>query len=280
MTSNQLKLIFLEETSRSSPEYDQVLTLFKRVFAYLDEREGEIGISFAPDLSHPLQRVQAGFPLLSPEAVRVDLPLAAAFLEGLLEVIGQESRDGIDQLNFLERALEQGTLDLPGLLAACLQRDRGAVEATAEHIGLQAPLLEFILETILKAALEPYAAGFGEGDFAGWQQDICPVCGSRAGMGELVGEEGRRYLCCSTCFFRWPSPRLHCPYCGNDDAQSLGYFTVDDGPTRVDVCHKCSRYLKTRDSRRGHAEVPLEAEDLATIHLDLVAGREGFARGK
>jgi FdhE protein len=46
------------------------------------------------------------------------------------------------------------------------------------------------------------------------------------------------------------------------------------------VCRKCSRYLKTRDARLGDADVPLEAEDLATLHLDLLAGKEGFERGK
>jgi hypothetical protein len=30
----------------------------------------------------------------------------------------------------------------------------------------------------------------------------------------------------------------------------------------------------------GNADVPLEAEDLATLHLDLLAGKEGFERGK
>jgi hypothetical protein len=43
---------------------------------------------------------------------------------------------------------------------------------------------------------------------------------------------------------------------------------------------KCSRHIKTRDARIGNASVPMEAEDLATLHLDLLAGREGFERGK
>ena len=31
---------------------------------------------------------------------------------------------------------------------------------------------------------------------------------------------------------------------------------------------------------RGTPAIPLDAEDLATIHLDLLAVREGFERGK
>ena len=99
-------------------------------------------------------------------------------------------------------------------------------------------------------------------------------------MDELSGEEGRRFLSCSGCFFKWPYKRLKCPYCGNEDPESLSYFTAGDGPTRVGVCRKCSRYIKTRDSRKGNADVPLEVEDLATLHLDLLAAKEGFERGK
>jgi len=54
----------------------------------------------------------------------------------------------------------------------------------------------------------------------------------------------------------------------------------DEGATRVDTCQACSRYIKTRDSRKGGVDVPLEVEDLLTIHLDLLASREGFERGK
>jgi FdhE protein len=95
-----------------------------------------------------------------------------------------------------------------------------------------------------------------------------------------VGEEGRRYLSCATCNVRWSFKRLKCPYCGTEDGEKLSYFTAGDGPCRVDTCGACSRYIKTRDSRRGHDRVPLEIEDLLTIHLDLLASREGFARGK
>lgn len=280
MTLNQRKSAFLEATARTSPEYGQILALFQGIFAYVDSREGESGISFSPDMTHQAERIQGGFPLLTAEAMSVDTSLATSFLEGLLAVIGKASQYIGGELEHLVSVLGKGGLDLPLLFRACLERDRGKIAAASEACNLQAPLLEFALETVLMAALEPLAASFSEDDFNGWQDGNCPVCGSRAGMGELVGEEGKRYLSCCTCFFKWPYKRLQCPYCGNDDAQSLSYFTADDGPTRVDVCRKCSRYLKTRDSRKGHADVPLEAEDLVTIHLDLIAGREGFERGK
>jgi len=280
MTINQRKLTAIEEILSGSPEYGEVLALFKEIFSYADRTTGETGISFKPDPSHHAARVEGGFPLLSPEVMAVDKPCAEAFLAGLLAMLEKQSPEGGSELGRIAAALREGSLDLPVLLGACLQRDREKIMAAATECQVQAALLEFTLEALLKAALEPLAATLSEADFEGWQGGHCPVCGSRAGMGELVGDEGRRYLSCCTCLFKWPFKRLQCPYCGNDDTQTLSYFTVDEGPTRVDTCRKCSRYLKTRDSRKGHAGIPLEVEDLTTIHLDLVASREGFERGK
>jgi FdhE protein len=73
---------------------------------------------------------------------------------------------------------------------------------------------------------------------------------------------------------------LKCPFCGNEEVDKLAYFVAGDGPTRVDSCKACSRYIKTRDSRKGNADVPLDVEDLLTMHLDLLATREGLERGK
>ena len=280
MIPNRRKAAFLDDISTRAPEYGEVFALFRGIFSYADTRQGETGISFTPDMTHRAERIKGGFPLLNAEAMTVDIPRCTAFLSGLLAEVEEQSQDGRIELKRVAEALAKGELDLPSLFAACLQRDRSRIDAASEACGIPASLLEFVLETVLKTALEPFAAQLTEMDFEGWQEGYCPVCGSRAGMGELTGDEGRRHLSCCTCFFKWPYKRLQCPYCGNEDTETLSYFTVDEGPTRVDVCRKCSRYLKTRDSRKGHADVPLEVEDLATIHLDLVAGREGFERGK
>lgn len=280
MSLNQQKLAAIDEMLQGSPEYGEILTLFRGIFSYIDQNRGAVGVVFTPDAANHSLRVQSGFPMVNRENMTVDREVADAFLAGLLTRIANESRDGLQELQCIATLFEERKLDLTLLLASCLQRDREKIAFAATESNIHAPLLEFALEIVLKAALEPLAATLAEDDFTGWQEPTCPVCGARAGMAELTGEEGRRYLCCSTCFFKWPFKRLQCPYCGNDESETLSYFTVDDGPTRVDVCRKCTRYLKTRDSRKGHAVLPLEIEDLVTLHLDLLAGREGFERGK
>lgn len=269
----------LAQASRDRPEYRAVLSVFLELFAFIDGREGETGISF--DLPEPdrAARTAAGSPLLSPGAMRVDAPAAAAFLSGVVGALRRAGREGGEHLDAVLSALSRGALDPASLFAACLERQRKPVEEAAAAAAVPAPLLAFILQIPLKTSLELFAETVGPDAFEGWMESRCPVCGGRPGMDELAGEEGRRYLCCSGCATRWPFKRIQCPYCGCSDPALLSYFAPGEEPTRVSVCRKCSRYIKTRDSRRGNALVPLEAEDLMTIHLDLLAAKEGFERG-
>src|SRR5512139_664110 len=274
------KIAHLERTASERPEYRDVLLPFREIFAYVEGREAATGIRFAVPEGNGAERVRGGLPLLSPESLSVDREAASSFLSGLLDVLRRVGREGRESLDRIGRALAEGALDLGTVYAACLARRRDVVEAAAKAMEIPSPLLVFVLEVPLKTALEGFAEGIDPSRFEGWKEGYCPVCGSRAGMDELSGEEGKRHLSCSACYFRWPYPRIRCPYCGNDDPESVSYFTAGEGPVRVGVCRKCSRYIKTRDARLGNASVPMEAEDLATLHLDLLAGREGFERGK
>lgn len=274
------KIAHLRKTAFEHPEYTDLLLPFEEIFAYVDGKEAGTGIRFAVPEGNGTERVQGGLPLLSPEALSVDRDPATAFLSGLLDVLRRVGREGHAELDRIEGGLSGGSLDLASLYVACLTRKRDVVDQAAAALSVQAPLLAFVLEIPLKIALERISSSLPPDRFDGWKEGYCPVCGSRAGMAELSGDEGKRRLSCSSCFFRWPYPRIQCPYCGNADPETLSYFTAGDGPTRVGVCRKCSRYLKTRDARLGNADVPLEVEDLATLHLDLLAGKEGFERGK
>ncbi|MBI5419948.1 MAG: formate dehydrogenase accessory protein FdhE [Deltaproteobacteria bacterium] len=280
MPQSGKKRAHLRETARDHPEYREILSLFQELYAHIEGKEDATGIALTFPDRHAAQKIRGGLPLLAPESLSVDTDRAVRFLSGILAVLRRAGRQGEEELARIEQSIAEGALDVGALLGACLRRDRGALTEAARSISVQSSLLAFVLEVPLKTALERVAESIDPETVGEWKEGYCPVCGSRPGMDELVGEEGKRFLSCSSCFFRWPFKRLKCPYCGNEDPGTLSYFLAGDGPTRVDVCRKCSRYIKTRDSRKGHADVPLEAEDLATLHLDLLAEREGFERGR
>jgi FdhE protein len=98
-------------------------------------------------------------------------------------------------------------------------------------------------------------------------------------MAGFLGEEGRRMLLCHWCGHLWNFARVKCPFCQTADHRQLRYLSFGAAsPYRVDVCDHCRGYLKTADGRNIPGDLLLEAEDLLTPHLDLVAAREGFLR--
>ena len=87
-----------------------------------------------------------------------------------------------------------------------------------------------------------------------------------------------RYLLCSYCGYQWRIDRLSCPVCGNKEQESLQYFCGEgEEAFRIDLCDKCHRYIKTIDYRSLEESDPA-LEDLATLHLDILAVQKGYRR--
>jgi FdhE protein len=280
MSRTEQKIAALQQAAQTSPEYADIVPLFIAIYEYLLGRETETGIAIALTPATPRMNPEKNIPLVNPSDLRVDRQQAVVFLLGIIAVLAGKGQENGDYLQQIGAALRDGAIDPAPLYCAILERNRGPINDLAVVLAVPSPLIEYIFEIPLKTALEQFSHGYTVKDCAEWQESTCPICGSRAGMAELTGEEGRRMLSCSACSFTWQFKRLTCAYCGCADPEKLSYFTAGEGATRVDTCTACSRYIKTRDSRKGDSDVPLEVEDLLTIHLDLLASREGFERGK
>lgn len=274
------KLTALKAALGTAPEYAEILPLFTALYDFAREREAQTGISADISAVDRAERLAGGFPLVTAAELRMEGGRLCSFLQGAAAVLQQQGRENTAALECIAAALGDGRLDPSPLVLAVLERRRAPLDEAADALGVPAPLLEYLCEIPLKIALENVADTVSRESVEAWHEALCPVCGARPAMAELCGDEGRRLLSCSTCFFKWPFKRLKCPSCGCEDADQLSYFTVGEGATRVDTCKACSRYIKTRDSRTGRADIPLEIEDLLTIHLDLMAAREGFERGR
>ncbi|GAM09612.1 hypothetical protein OR1_01892 [Geobacter sp. OR-1] len=280
MASIEDKLAALRKAAGMAPEYADILPLFTALFDYAQVVGGRTGISVDTSGVNRSERIASGFPLVTAAELRMDRADLGSFLQGVVSVLRQHGKENTELLDQFTRALASGMLDPCPLILAVLERRRAPLDEAAAALGLPAPLLEYLIEIPIKISLELHSDTVPPDAVSDWHEAFCPICGSRPGMAELSGEEGRRLLSCSTCFFKWPFKRLNCPSCGSEDTEKLSYFTVGEGATRVDTCKACSRYIKTRDSRKGNSDVPLEIEDLLTIHLDLLASREGYERGK
>lgn len=107
-----------------------------------------------------------------------------------------------------------------------------------------------------------------------WQRGSCPICGGRPSFAALTSDTAPRTLMCPRCFGEWMYPRIGCPFCNGQDAQS--YYLSDDGRYRLYVCGLCHRYLKTADFRGGGPDLSLPVANLVTVSMDIAARKEGY----
>ncbi|OPL14970.1 MAG: hypothetical protein AVO34_00180 [Firmicutes bacterium ML8_F2] len=115
-----------------------------------------------------------------------------------------------------------------------------------------------------------------------WEGGNCPLCGEKPHFGMLRSSDGAKQFECWLCGTRWVYSRVKCPYCGNEEREELGYFSVEGMETcRVYYCRQCCQYYKIFDGRKLNmdgAEI-LTIHNLATLPYDLLARREGFTPG-
>ena len=274
------KLLRLQELSKQRPQYSEIYSFYSGLCTFLQGNTAS-WLSCTPELESWAARRQAGFPLLSRDALQIDTAQANRFIAALINCLLNLGQEGQAELKQIAEALATDNFPSEKLLIACLEKDRAPFAAAAEQLQTPAALLEYVCSTTLASGLQQWLDKVPPPQIGGWQEGYCPICGAIPAMGELVGDEGQKKLHCSLCATSWDITRIKCSYCGIEKTDGLEYFTAaGEIGYRVDICRKCSCYLKVVDSRELGSGLPMDVEDINTMHLDLLAQKEGFAKGK
>ncbi len=258
-----------------NPHYEELLDILEEVLILRETYRRKVtGDIFNVEESLIVKKVAGGLPL-------VDFPEGTFEIEGpkeyfiaLLEIA--QKRD-LRETDEIIRKLNAGEMDYGEMVreSFTLLQDEDASDESEEGVF---DLLGYLVEESLRPALELLSEKYGDIiTGAKWSEGYCPICGREPKMSELRGEGGARFLFCGQCGFEWQFKRIRCPFCGNEDQQTLAYFTIEEEEKyRVDVCNVCNKYIKAVDFRKAEREPNLDVEDIATLHLDILADEEGY----
>lgn len=244
-------------------------------------RESLTGFGTPPDLEIDPDRFRQGVPL----ALRETLVIPKEELERAAREIFPALEKGFpaiaSALKTITDAISDGRLDLEAVSTSLLRQEFRGVETAAADLGLEQDIVAFILGQAIKPFVERQAAAMTplpEG--LEWVKGYCPICGSWPSMSFLIGKEGQRWLKCSLCAHEWRFMRTECPFCENDDFETMEYFFSEDRPhERAEVCHKCKKYIVSVDRRDLAQDVVLEVAGLGMVYLDILAQQKGFQPG-
>lgn len=268
------------QTHRSlNPQYIELLDILEEILILREEFRRRVHKNnFPVDARFIRGKVEGGFPLIDFSLDNYDLSGPQEYFLELLKIAEKRAPGETRQM---ETKIRSGEVLFNDLIYESFNQDFEEMEPEGEKDGDEEPsfdLVELFLEESLRPALEIVAANYGdEIRKFGWREGYCPICGREPKIGEIRGDAEDRYLFCNQCGFEWQFDLIKCPFCGNEEQQTLAYFTIEgDENYRVDVCNKCKRYVKIVDFRQTGRKVDLDVEDIATLHLDMLANDEGY----
>lgn len=259
-----------------NPHYAELLDILEEILILREEYRRRMQREIFPvDEKLIATKLMGGFPLIDFSSVIGDLSEPQDYFLALLEIAEKRAPGETGEMaaKILEGEVRFNDLIYESFNPVPLEEN--AAEDPEEP---SFDLLELFIEESLRPALERVAARYRDAvRKAGWTEGYCPICGREPKIGEIRDKRENRYLFCNQCGFEWQYTRIKCPFCGNEEQQSLAYFTIDgDERYSVDVCNKCKRYIKIIDFRETRQKADLDVEDIATLHLDMLANDEGY----
>jgi FdhE protein len=271
----------IEDYKAANPHYTELLDIMADILILREEYHNNMKDSiFHVDENLISQKMEGGLPLIDYMGKEYDLTRPKEYFNSLISIaekrmpeVAQNIADIIKSPQFNWEKIIRASFDhkIEEADAQGLPADREAED--------NIDLIDLFTEESLRPELETVARKYREiVEKSGWSEGYCPICGKEPKIGEIRdGEEGKRYLFCHQCGFKWYFHRIKCPFCGNEEQHSLAYFEVEgEERYRVDVCNKCRRYIKTVELPKSSEEPNLDVEDIATLHLDMIAYDEGY----
>ena len=271
----------IEDYKSINPHYTDLLDILGEILILREQYRNNMKSSiFTVDENLISQKMEGGLPLIDFVGNQYDLIRPKEYFYSLISIAGKRIPE--ESKNIL-KIINDKQFDWEQMVRASF--DPTEEEPIVENLKPdseaedQLDLIDLFLEESLRPELESVAEKYGQVvDKSHWTEGYCPICGKEPKIGEIRnGEEGERYLFCHQCGFKWYFRRIKCPFCGNEEQHSLAYFAVEgEERYRVDVCNKCRRYIKMVDLPNANEEVDLDVEDIATLHLDMIAYDEGY----
>jgi FdhE protein len=271
----------IEDYKAANPHYTELLDIMADILILREEYHIHMKDSiFHVDENLITQKMEGGLPLIDFTGKKYDLARPKEYFNSLISIA--ERRMPEVAQNIID-IIKSPQFDWEKIIRASFDHKIEVTDAQGLSAGHEAEenidLIDLFTEESLRPELESIAKKYGEiVEKSGWSEGYCPICGKEPKIGEIRDEEeGKRYLFCHQCGFKWYFHRIKCPFCGNEEQHSLAYFEVEgEERYRVDVCNKCRRYIKTVELPKSSEEPNLDVEDIATLHLDMIACDEGY----
>lgn len=260
------------------PSYERILNYFKEISIEQNKYIEDIKI-IPPEIRKNLKdmHLKEGFPLIDKQDFFIDINSSIDLFDSLCAISRNANEKLRINIQYIEDAISMNNIKLREIIRNFY--DDLYIEKIAGEFDIDLSIFKFLIYESIKPSIILNVERISQAnEIKNWLKGYCPICGTLPDISKL-DKDGKRFLQCSFCGFIWQSERLKCPFCDNTDNKKLHYFYAEDHEAyRVDLCDNCNQYIKTVDTRKINYESLLTADDIVTIHLDIIAQEKGYKR--
>jgi FdhE protein len=266
---------------KDMPEYEKLLAMYKEMLLAQNRAKSRLPeVTVDMDANRAAVCANAGIALLGEVDAELDVEAAEALFGELKEIAAKHGEEYAREAKKIDEAVESGRLDVTAALRQAFEGGPAEeLKKEAADLELDPHSLAMLVFSSIRPNLEAYAEKLLPGlDEKDWMKRFCPVCGRLPYMAKLVGDEGRRALCCPACSAEWRYPRIKCANCGTEEQEKLHMLHPEGKSLErcAEVCDNCKRYIKIIDTRKLTEQPVMQLADAGSLHLDVLAQREGF----
>ena len=272
----------VSQIKRKSPAYGKMLEFYEPVFQLQEKAQSRVNVKpfeIKTDLVEAKRK--GGFPLMTIGDFQVDTRSGKSLFLDICELARNIHPDLGPAGEILKQAVTENKFSYEELVKGIIREDDGIFQTIYTNLDVdpKAPAMFTYLSMVPSIrAISRMMAKFLEDPLES-DHGFCPVCGSPPALASLT-ENGERRLHCGFCRHLWKIGRMLCPFCKNKDAEKLFYFYSDPEPHyRVYGCDECKQYVKTVDLGKLKRFFHPPLEQVATLHLDVLAGDKGLGIG-
>jgi len=260
------------------PAYESLLQCYEEIFVVQEKCRAELSFPVpSPSAALLDLKEKEASPLIDATGFAYDATAAADLLVRICRILQKHNPQLAADAGRIHQARD-AQFQPQALFAALLNADQAYFHQTSHVLGVQSSVLSFVAYCSLRPFLS-YCADRLSAFRREWDQGCCPICGHAPGIATL-DETGRRHLRCSFCWHRWSFPRSACPFCEVRRPHGGQYlYSESEEELRAELCETCRRYIKTVDVRKAGRPVYPALEQVASLHLDLLARRQGYESG-
>ena len=250
-----------------------LIRFYERIFLKQFETEHDIKKNYS-DLKE-----KKTFPLIERKDFEIDFKASETLFKKICDICAENKINPDPAAKSIKASLNASDLSFESIVINYLENDAPIPQYTKASPGFNPHLYDFILYNSVKPSIVKCSNIISKNikKTTALENGRCPICKSAPAISIISKKTGSRSLVCSFCWHEYKTRKSTCPFCKNEDANTLAYISLDtEKGIKADYCERCKKYIKTINLKEYRKDIYLPFELIASIPFDMKMNKDGY----